>query len=1033
MAETKRCAQCGQAIPTDTPEGLCPNCLLKVSLPADAGSQPASSAAGSEPVATSSYSGRFVPPQPAELAPHFPQLEILELLGQGGMGAVYKARQPGLDRPVALKVLPREIGSDSAFAERFTREARALARLSHPHVVGVYDFGRTGDGQFYFVMEYVDGVNLRQAIQSGGMSPQQALAIVPQICDALQFAHDEGIVHRDIKPENILIDKKGRVKIADFGLAKLLGRAATDVSLTGTQQVMGTLRYMAPEQLEGSKAVDHRADIYSLGVVFYELLTGELPIGRFAAPSKKVQIDVRLDEVVLRALEKEPEQRYQHAGEVKTDVENITTTGRRGGVPAFGIPAAGGSDVAGPPAEAILRHVKAPAMGLLATAIVNWIVVLMFIPLALHLFRIARPGLLNPMWLSFAVAASWLILLTTLITVGALKMKRLESYGWAIAASIIAIIGGAIGLPFGIWALVVLSQPDVRAAFQRRREHARPAIAGQQPPEPAPPSAQPANWLGHLSLWTAIGGLVLPVVLVLVICLVSSTLKRNVSDIYLLLCIILGIVLELIAFGCGIVARRTALGQAGLLTSILSLLLYSGGVPAVFVAIPGGDVRPTEWRVETGEAQTPPVTTLKRFATSDPTVSKDLLVVEGDAWVANCTEPQTIPLFELPNPGVEDCTVTYRAQVRTEGLKGRAYLEMWCRVPGRGEFFSRGLDHVATASTGWSSYETPFFLKKGEKPDLVRLNLVVEGTGRVGIRNIDLRTNAKQLPASPAPQIAATEIMRKMGEKYAALSSLSASGHVVSEVAPTPGGKATSIKQTFTLNLGRPDFYRITWNNPSLPEVVRQGAAWSAGDGHKVLIAGKVGTFLNRETALAAATGVSGGVAQTVPSLFFKVDPQGLVQSLKNATLLPEETVDAVPCHVVAANQATNKMTLWIAKKDGLLKKVQLQCGKDSVPGTTQALDEVSDKSLRKLLKSMGQESTPEAVGKLRKQMAEGLKVGAGLPVTITATFEKITVNEIMVKEDFEFSVPDSTGGSADGSDATTAPKTTPPASTPSG
>ena len=137
-------------------------------------------------------------------------------------------------------------------------------------------------------MEYVDGVNLRQAIRSGGMSPKEALAIVPQICDALQFAHDEGIVHRDIKPENILVDKRGRVKIADFGLAKLLGHAPGDVSLTGTQQVMGTLRYMAPEQMEGTKAVDHRADIYSLGVVFYELLTGELPIGRFAPPSKKV-------------------------------------------------------------------------------------------------------------------------------------------------------------------------------------------------------------------------------------------------------------------------------------------------------------------------------------------------------------------------------------------------------------------------------------------------------------------------------------------------------------------------------------------------------------------------------------------------------------------------------------------------------------------------------------------------------------------------------------------------------------------------
>ncbi len=232
---------------------------------------------------------------------------------------------------VAVKILPPEVSADPAFAERFTREARALARLNHPNIVGVYDFGRTGDGLFYFVMEYVDGVNLRQAIQAGGIDAKQALAIVPQICDALQFAHDEGVVHRDVKPENILVDKRGRVKIADFGLAKLLGQGPGNVSLTATQQVMGTLRYMAPEQMEGTKGVDHRADIYSLGVVFYELLTGELPIGRFAPPSKKVEIDVRLDEVVLRALEKEPEQRYQHASEVKTEVEQIASSRRTKG------------------------------------------------------------------------------------------------------------------------------------------------------------------------------------------------------------------------------------------------------------------------------------------------------------------------------------------------------------------------------------------------------------------------------------------------------------------------------------------------------------------------------------------------------------------------------------------------------------------------------------------------------------------------------------------------------------------------------
>jgi tRNA A-37 threonylcarbamoyl transferase component Bud32 len=271
---------------------------------------------------TASYSPGATTPSPGELAAHFPQLEIAELLGKGGMGAVYKARQPHLDRFVALKILPPETARDPAFAERFAREARALGRLNHPHIVAVYDYGQSGD-LYYVVMEYVDGVNLRQAMRAGQLTPEEALRIVPQLCDALQFAHDEGIVHRDIKPENILLDRRGRVKVADFGLAKLLGQSAIDTGLTGTQQVMGTLHYMAPEQLAGARTVDHRADIYSLGVTFYEMLTGELPLGHFPPPSRKAAIDVRLDDVVLRTLEREPADRYQHAGEVKTDLELI--------------------------------------------------------------------------------------------------------------------------------------------------------------------------------------------------------------------------------------------------------------------------------------------------------------------------------------------------------------------------------------------------------------------------------------------------------------------------------------------------------------------------------------------------------------------------------------------------------------------------------------------------------------------------------------------------------------------------------------
>jgi tetratricopeptide (TPR) repeat protein/predicted Ser/Thr protein kinase len=277
----------------------------------------------------------FVPPTVEAMGKLFPQLEVLEFIGKGGMGAVYKARQPGLDRVVALKILPPRPGDDPGFTERFTREARALARLSHPNIVAVYDFGQTSGASdpaqpaarlHYFLMEYVDGPNLRQLERASRLSPRDAMRIIPQICEALQYAHDEGIVHRDIKPENVLLDKKGRVKIADFGLAKILGREPQNFRLTSAGQIMGTPHYMAPEQVEDPQAVDHRADIYSLGVVFYEMITGELPLGKFAPPSCKVQMDVRIDEVVLHALEKEPRRRYQHASQVKTDVESIATT-----------------------------------------------------------------------------------------------------------------------------------------------------------------------------------------------------------------------------------------------------------------------------------------------------------------------------------------------------------------------------------------------------------------------------------------------------------------------------------------------------------------------------------------------------------------------------------------------------------------------------------------------------------------------------------------------------------------------------------
>lgn len=271
------------------------------------------------------------PPSLEELAPHFPQLELLQCLGRGGMGVVYKARQPQLDRIVALKILAPELGVDPRFAERFQREAQGLAKLNHPNIVTIHDSGEAG-GHFYLLMEYVDGVNLRQIQERERLSPKEALAIIPPICEALQYAHDHGIVHRDIKPENLLIDQEGRVKIADFGIARLVGAADTEGSsqpanapYTRVGTALGTPDYMAPEQASAQE-VDHRADIYSLGVVLYEMLTEELPQDSLEPPSQRIEIDVRLDEIVLRALDQEPERRYQSAGEFRTMVETIRTS-----------------------------------------------------------------------------------------------------------------------------------------------------------------------------------------------------------------------------------------------------------------------------------------------------------------------------------------------------------------------------------------------------------------------------------------------------------------------------------------------------------------------------------------------------------------------------------------------------------------------------------------------------------------------------------------------------------------------------------
>ncbi|MEL6108246.1 MAG: serine/threonine-protein kinase [Planctomycetota bacterium] len=311
-----RCPTCGTGLETS---GECNVCLLQLGI--------------GDP--TSDFVGESSLPSVEELNAQFPQLEVKRLIGRGGMGAVYHARQTSLDRDVALKVIHKKVSSDAAFVERFAREAKTLAKLSHPNIVTIFDFGQSPDGTAYLVLEYVDGIHLREAISGGSIGADEALEVVSKICGALEYAHSKGVVHRDIKPENILLGEDGTLKVADFGIAKIVDDSVRVPTLTATRQVLGSLHYLAPEHLEAPEQVDHRVDLYALGVIFYELLTGQLPLGRYEAPSKvQHRVDHRLDSIVMKTLSRKPDQRYQRASELDSELDQFaaqTRESRSGG------------------------------------------------------------------------------------------------------------------------------------------------------------------------------------------------------------------------------------------------------------------------------------------------------------------------------------------------------------------------------------------------------------------------------------------------------------------------------------------------------------------------------------------------------------------------------------------------------------------------------------------------------------------------------------------------------------------------------
>ena len=255
-----------------------------------------------------------------------PQYQFVSLLGRGGMGAVYKAVQVSLDRPVAIKVLPGDLidDADAQFTERFKNEARTMAKMNHPVIVNVFDFGETNTGLLFIVMEFIDGTDVARMILSQGRLPvDYALAITAHVCDPLAYAHKNGIIHRDIKPANILINMDGTVKVADLGLAK--SNDATQSGLTKTNMAMGTPDFVAPEALMPGVPLDGRADLYAIGVMLYNMLTGEIPRGMWMMPGTRLGTDPRFDAIIGKAMQTDREAPYQSAAEIRRDLDVILT------------------------------------------------------------------------------------------------------------------------------------------------------------------------------------------------------------------------------------------------------------------------------------------------------------------------------------------------------------------------------------------------------------------------------------------------------------------------------------------------------------------------------------------------------------------------------------------------------------------------------------------------------------------------------------------------------------------------------------
>lgn len=776
---------------------------------------------------------------------------LLDKLGSGGMGTVYRAKHERLGRFVAIKVLPGERMRQPQAVARFSREMQAVGNLDHPHIVRAFDAGEI-EGKHFLAMELIDGIDLSAlSKQEGPLPVGVACELARQAALGLQYAHEQGLVHRDVKPSNLMLDRTGTVKVLDLGLARLLSDTSDklpaedigkeslagssfqtlDPTLTGTDQVMGTPDYMAPEQCLGGKGtrakVDARSDVYSLGATLYKLLAGNAPYSgsEFDTLAKKItglssvpvppiikhreDLPKPLVKLLGQMLEKDPESRPQTAAEVAKSLEPYAFTaevqdllatmhGETASVAGNTNPSLGVS----PPSESGRKWLVAAAFfGFSLAAVVLLKLQTPEGQLTVEVPPEARDQVqvevrqgnqikvfnLEEGWEARLDEGNWDIRLrnggdeykldndqVTIERDSSQLVRIVLKPATEEITTEVVVSGNTATGDRSTWPLdctlytkaYEFDEEDRIRLTQKLRWQVRTEYRGHTPQGPVvDPRITIALVDDQNSFWPMIAKVTLRQAATLQEA-ISETLKKfenetnKDNDLKYLAAELKKSLYEIDEIG------RIELPQAITWTVGYSPEPQLTGAP-LFIQVrePRKNRKPFTARMSRATAKrlatqlSQVIETKKRSVAvkrpvplplasfqpdTDTPISKPTGAQYQDSWGFTTEEPKTIRLFEiepakLATPReLENCVVTYRAKMNTKDATGKVYLEMWCRVPPHPPAFSKGFHHAVTGTNGWATYETPFFLKKDEQADLLKLNVVTEGSGTIYLKDVEV-------------------------------------------------------------------------------------------------------------------------------------------------------------------------------------------------------------------------------------------------------------------------------------------------------